>query len=216
VLVRRVLPFALALATAGGITAAGLAGAASRAQVMDPNDTDGVLDVRRIWFEPEVHPPRWTIVTFAPWMPEQARDQGFVFVYLDTVGSPRPDYYALIRSTGHRISGSLWRDATRGPDVRITGLDVRRDSDLTVAVRIPLGGLDVGTFRTTYGWSVVSTFAGRVCRATCIDRVPDVGVFEQPIGTSTPTTTPTPTPTPTSTPTDAHSDRVADALIGRR
>ena len=89
-----------------------------------------------------------------------------------------------------------------------SGLDVQRDTDLNVAVRIPLGLLDIGEFRTAYRWTVVTTFTGRVCRATCVDRVPDEGAFEHPIGSPTPTATPTadthtdvtPTPTPTVTP----------------
>jgi hypothetical protein len=193
---RRLLPFALALLTVAGVTAAALAGDTStRAQVEDPNDTKGMLDVRRVWFEPEGGPPGWTIVTFSPWTEELTRDRGYVFVYLDTTGGQRFDFYALILSNEHRLSGSLWRDPTRGPDVRISGLIVKRDSDLSVSVRIPLGPVDIGAFRTMYRWTVVTTFTGRVCRATCVDRVPDEGAFEQPIGSPTPTTTPTVSPT---------------------
>ena len=203
-IMRRLLPFALALLTVAGVTAAALAGGAStRAQVEDPNDTKGMLDIRRVWFEPEAGPPRWTIVTFSPWTEELTRDRGYVFVYLDTMGDQRFDFYALILSNGRRLSGSLWRDPKRGRDLRISGLIVTRDSDLNVAVRIPLGLVDIGAFRTMYRWTVVTTFTGRVCRATCVDRVPDEGAFEQPIGSPTPTTTPTTTPTvtPTVTPT---------------
>jgi hypothetical protein len=197
---RRLLPFALALATVVGVTAAALAGGAtSRAQVEDGNDTKGMLDVRRVWFEPEAGPPRWTVVTFSPWTEELTRDRGYVFVYLDTMGDERFDFYALILSNGRRLSGSLWRDPKKGSDVRIAGLDVKRDSELNVAVRIPFGLVDIGEFRSAYRWTVVTTFTGRVCRATCIDRVPDEGAFEHPIGSPTPTTSPT--ATPTSTPT---------------
>jgi hypothetical protein len=205
---RRLLPFAVAFLTAAGVTAAALAGGpSSRAQVQDPNDTRGLLDVRRVWFEPEADPTRWTIVTFSPWTPELTRDRGFVFVFLDTMGDQRFDYYAVIVSNGRHLSGSLWRDPKRGPDVRLLGLDVRRDSDTNVAVRIPLDTLEIGGVRTVYRWSVVTTFTGRVCRATCIDRIPDDGTFEQPIGTptTTPTTTPTITPTPTGSPTPSPS-----------
>jgi hypothetical protein len=201
---RRLLPFAVASLTVAGVTAAALAGGSpSRAQVQDPNDTRGLLDVRRVWFEPEGRPPRWTIVTYSPWTVGATRDRVSVFVFLDTIGDTRFDYYAVILSNGRHLSGSLWRYPKGGPDVRLLGLDVRRDTDLNVAVRIPLGRLDIGRFRTVYRWSVVTTFTGRVCRATCVDRVPDEGTFEQPIGTATPTatTTPTPTPTPTQTPT---------------
>jgi hypothetical protein len=154
-----------------------------------------MLDVRRVWFEPDAGPPRWTVVTFSPWTEELTRDRGYVFVYLDTMGDERFDLYALILSNGRRLSGSLWRDPKNGSDVRISALDVKHDSDLTVAVRIPLVLLDIGEFRTAYRWIVVTTFTGRVCRATCVDRVPDEGAFEHPIGSPTPTTTPTVTPT---------------------
>lgn len=201
---RRLLPFAVVCLTAAGMTAAALAGGpSSRAQVQDPNDTRGSLDVRRVWFEPEADPIRWTIVTFSPWTAELTRDRGFVFVFLDTMGDPRFDYHALIQSNGRHLSGSLWRDPKRGPDVRLLALDVRRDSDLNVVVRIPLGPLEIGGVRTVYRWSVVATFTGRVCRATCVDRVPDEGTFEQQIGTPTPTPTTTPTGSPTPPPNAA-------------
>jgi hypothetical protein len=209
---RRLLPFALAFLTVAGVTVAALAGGSPlRAQVEDPNDTRGLLDVRRVWFEPETDPLRWTVVTFSPWTAELTRERGFVFLYLDTMGDPRFDFYALLLSNGRHLSGSLWRDPKRGPDVRLVGLDVRRDSDLNVAVRIPMGRLDIGGVRSVYRWSVVTTFTGRVCRATCLDRIPDEGTFEQPVGTPTPTTTATPTttPTPTPTPTPTLSPSVA-------
>jgi hypothetical protein len=202
----RLLPFAVVFLTMAGVTAAALAGGpTSRAQVQDLDDTRGALDVRRVWFEPEIHPARWTIVTFSPWSAELTRDRGFVFVFLDTLGDPRFDYYASIRSNGRRLSASLWRDPKRGPDVRLMGLDVRRESDINVAVRIPLGQVEIGAIRIVYRWSVIATFTGRVCRLTCIDRVPDEGTYEQPIGTATPTTTPTATPTLTPTPTPTPS-----------
>jgi hypothetical protein len=211
---RRLVPFAVACMTVAVVTAAALAGgASSRAQVQDPNDTRGLLDVRRVWFEPEAGPPRWTIVTFSPWTVEATRERGSVFVFLDTIGDTRFDYYAVILSNGRHLSGSLWRDPKRGPDVRLQGLDVRRDSDRNVAVRIPLGPLEIGSFRTVYRWSVVTTFTGRVCRATCVDRIPDDGTFEQPIGMATPTPTTTTTTTPTVTPTPTPSPSIA-AIIG--
>ena len=207
---RRVLPFAGAMLTVAVVTAVALAsGPSPRAQVQDPNDTRGLLDVRRVWFEPEIHPPRWTVVTYLPFTAEQTRDRGYVFVYLDTFGDEGFDYYALILSNGRHLSGSLWREPRRGPDVRLIGLVVRHDSDTEVSVRIPLGQLDVGAFRTVYRWSVVTTFVGRNCRATCIDRVPDEGTFEQPIGSLTPTPTTSPTATPTPTPTLTPSPSVA-------
>jgi hypothetical protein len=201
---RRMVPFAVALLTVAAVTAVALArGPSIGVPVQDPNDTKGLLDVRQVTFEPGIHPPRWTIATFAPFTEDATRDRGFVFVYLDTIGDERFDYYALILSNGRHLAGSLWRHPKRGSDVRLMGLDVRRDSDTDASIRIPLGALKIGEFRTIYRWSVVTTFAGRVCRRTCIDRVPDEGTFEQPIGSPTPTPTTTPTVTPTPSPSVA-------------
>lgn len=197
--VRRVLPFVLAAATVVAITAAALAGAAgTRAQVDDPNDTRGTLDVRRVWFDPEAGPPRWSVLTFADWDPAQIPDRGFVFVFLDTAGDAKDDYYVLISSNGRRLVGSLWRDPKRGADVRMRSIVVTRDPPSSVTVQVPVGAL-LGVFRTSYGWRVLTTFTGPVCRATCVDQVPDAGAFQQPVGTPTPTPTVTPTPSPSAT-----------------
>jgi hypothetical protein len=193
----RVLPFLLAAATVVAVTAVALAGAAgTRAQVDDPNDVQGSLDVRRVWFDPEADPPRWTVVTFPDWEPAHIHNRGFVFVFLDTAGDVRDDYYVMVRSDGRELSASLWRDPKRGDDVRRGALGVTRDSFSSLAVQVPIGSL-LGPVRTSYSWRVVTTFTGRVCRATCIDRVPDTGAFEQPSGTPTPTVTPTASPSVT-------------------
>jgi hypothetical protein len=195
--VRRLLPFLLAATTVVVVTVVALASGApgTRAQVDDPNDTKGTLDVRRVWFDLQAGPPRWTVLTFADWEPSQIPERGFVFVFLDTAGDPRDDYYVLISSDGRRLVGSLWHDLKHGADVRMRALAVTRDSRSSVVVQVPIGAL-LGPFRTSYGWRVVTTFTGPVCRATCVDQIPDDGAFQQPVGTPTPTPTDTPTPSP--------------------
>ena len=140
-----------------------------------------MLDVRRVWFEPEAGPPRWTVVTFSPWTEELTRDRGYVFVYLDTMGDERFDYYALILSNGRRLSGSLWRDPEDGAP---TCGSRRWTCNATPTSTSPCGSRwarwTSARSGTAYRWSVVTTFTGRVCRATCVDRVPDEGAFEQP------------------------------------
>lgn len=205
-LARRVAPFVLVAIVVAGVTVAAMAAgpipAGSRGQIDDPNDARGPLDMRRVWFDDPVDaPPNWTIVTYGAWHPKQLLDSGFVFVYLDTTGTDRAEYYVLIRSVGRALAGSLWRDPVRGGDIKLLPIDVTRASNASLAVEIPVGQLEVGPFRTFYGWYAVTTFTGRVCRATCIDRAPDTGAFEQPIGAPSPTGTGTPTVTPTGTPT---------------
>ena len=188
---RRILPFLIGTLVVA-IAAATLAMAGgTRAQVDDPNDVGGALDVRRVWFDPLAGPPRWTVLTFAAWDVEQIRDRGFVFVFLDTAGAERDDYYALLRADGSRLTGALWRDSVRGADVRIRSLGVMREDGSSLAVGVPVGPL-LGPFRTSYAWWVVTTFTGQVCRATCVDRVPDSGVFDEPVGSPTATATPSP------------------------
>lgn len=198
---RRIAALVLVTVTVAGLTvaamAAGPAYMGSRAQVDDPDDTRGPLDVRRVWFDdPADAPPNWSIITFGEWHPKQLYDKGFAFVYLDTTGTDRSEYYVLIRSVGPALAGSLWRDPERGGDIKLLPIDVTRKSNASLTLEIPLGQLEVGPFRTFYGWYAVTTFTGRVCRAVCIDRVPDAGAFEQPIGTPTPTPTGTPTASP--------------------
>ena len=197
------VPIAVAALTAIGVTVAAVAGASGgRAQVDDPNDTRGPLDVRRVWFDPDAGPPQWTLVTFSPWSPEQTEDRAFAFVFLDTKKGAHPDYYVVIRSTGHTLSGSLWRDLDGAGDIRLGPVAVSTGSDdAGVTVGVPLGWLEFGALRTSYRWSVLTTFTGRVCRVTCVDRVPDQGTIEQPLGTPTPTPTPTLDSDPHSTPT---------------
>jgi hypothetical protein len=206
---RQLIPVAVASLAAIGVTWAAIAGAtagatAGRAQIDDPNDTRGPLDVRRVWFDPAATPPQWTAVTFAPWSPDQTEDRAFAFVFLDTKKGVRPDYYVVIRSTGRSFSGSLWRDADGAQDPRMGEVVVSPGSgDTGVVVEVPLGQLEFGALRTSYRWWVATTFTGRVCRSTCVDRVPDRGAVEQPFGTPTPTPPPSPTSTPTPSPSVA-------------
>ena len=194
---RRLLPFGVAMGVAVGVAVAAFAGShLGRAQLDDPNDVRGPLDVRRVWFDPEAGPPQWTIVKFSPWTPGSTLDRGSAFIFLDTKKGAHPDYYVLIRSNGHTLLGSLWRDLGKVGDVRLGSISIGSASnDLSVDVQIPLGQLEFGALRTSYRWSVVTMFTGRVCRATCIDLIPDHGAIEQPIGTPTPTPTMSPTPT---------------------
>ncbi len=196
---RWLVPAGVAAAVVAGIFAAGFA-FAGRVPVGDANDVAGGLDVRAVAFEPDTGPPRWEVITFSAWTSDEMWDRGFVLVYLDTRGNSRPDYYALIRSAGQDLEGSLWRDPRGGADRRLRLLDVSRGSDRRVDVRIPLRRLRIGSSRTSYGWSVVTLYTGGACRSTCIDHVPDQGAIEQPLGTPTPTPTPTTTPSPSGSP----------------
>lgn len=185
-----------------GIVAGACLGAiafARHVDVNDPNDVKGLLDVRRIEVQ-GVKRPRWKVITFATWGTEAVFDSGYFMVRLDTYGSPRFDYYALVRSNGSRLLASLWRDRAEKRDYKMTGVAVWRPSRTSMSVRVPLGKLKVGTRRAFYGWFVETLFTSDKCPRVCIDRVPDQGRVDEPLPVPSPTvtTSPSPSPSPTS------------------
>jgi hypothetical protein len=189
---RRLVPFAAAALT---VALVGVALARAPVALEDPNDTRGPMDVLTVTFDGAAD-PGWAVELEKPWRTRATWDRAFVFVYLDLLGDPRADYYAIVRSTGQDVVASLWRDPKRGNDVRVRPLEVLWRSPRELAVTVPLAAMDVGPFRSVYRWWVVTTFSGEVCRATCVDRAPDEGTVEQLL----PGASPTPTPTPTTSP----------------
>ncbi len=158
----------------------------------DPNDTHGPLDVRRV-FQAGKKRPTWRVRTGPRWRAKRLYERGFTLVYLDTFGEPRADYYALIRSNGKRMRGSLHRDRTAPkPDRRISGLMVWRRDRRSVSVRVPLRKVFVPSRRDSFRWHVRTVTISRRCRsAACLDRAPDRGAIERPLEEPTPTPSPT-------------------------
>ena len=160
-----------------------LAGAEHPA-LRDPRDAPGLLDLSRVR-SGAGRTPGWTIATYARWTNRRLRDRGFFLVQLDTVGDGDPDYYALTRSTGGRLSARLFRHR-RGKDRGVSRLGVGRPDRRTARVRVPLrkmrrraGG--------TYSWYVETLWTSDRCPRVCFDRAPDRGAVSEP---------PSPLPTP--------------------
>lgn len=168
---RAVLPFVVATVVAGAIVAA-LAAPAPPVQIADANDTPGRMDVELVRFHHFPGPATWDIVTFRPWVAKDIWDLGNVFVFLDTQGSEAPEYYVGVRSTGHKLVADLYRSRN---DHVLFPLNVRRRNRLGLTVSVPIYRLRFGPHRTFYRWSVLTSFIGRACPATCFDQVPDAG-----------------------------------------
>ena len=164
--------------------------AATLVAVDDPDDTRGLLDVHEVRFRDGAGPPAWTVITFHDWTPRQIWDRGYVLLYLDTLGSPTPDYYALVRAERDSLIGSVWRDRATGHDVRLFGVAVRARGGDGVEVDVPLRRLSIGAHRTLYRWSVLTLFTGNQCRRTCLDPAPDATMVEQPLPTASPSLSP--------------------------
>jgi hypothetical protein len=176
---------------------------ARHADVRDPNDVKGLLDVRRV--EMVAGKARWKVTSWRGWKTAELWDAGNVLVYVDSFGSSRADYYVLVSSNGRKMTGVLYRDRQRKDDRRIRSVRVRHPNATSVNATIPMGKLR-RRGSGIYGWFVLTLFSGPDCRQVCFDRAPNSGSVTEPgprptptLPTPTPTVTPTPTPTPTST-----------------
>jgi len=174
---------------------------ANHSQLADPNDTRGLLDVRRVEVKGKMRRPHWKVLTFNMWRPVQIFDSGFAIVHLDTFGGPRFDYFALVRSNGRKLLASLWRDRKTKRDFKMGRLMVWRPTKSSFSVRVPLGKMRIGKRRIAYEWSLETLFTSDACRKVCIDFVPDEGRVTEPLPAPTPSVTATPDPTETPSPT---------------
>lgn len=207
------LAIALLAAAIGAAVALPLLAVAGHVDVRDANDTRGLLDVRRIDVR-GTERPTWNVITFSDWSVAQMFDAGYFLVRLDTVGDARYDYYALVRSDGSGMRGTLVRDRKSKPDYNVASLEAWHPTRSSIKVRVPLRKMRIGDGRLTYGWRVQTLFSSDRCPRVCIDDIPSDSAIREPIPgrspvvtptltvtpTVDPTTTATPTPTPTSSP----------------
>jgi hypothetical protein len=196
---RPLVPFAIATVIAALVVAVAIAAPRLHSDVRDPNDTKGLLDVRRVRLAHEGR-TEVTVITFASWTTSAMWDRGNAYVFLDTKGSADAEYFVVVRSTGPKLQGSLWRDRRDRRDVFIRNVAVRKKTADGVSMRVPVTSLAFGRSRESYFWWATTTFTGEVCRRTCVDRAPDDGAVEQwrPGMSPTPTTTTTTTPSASS------------------
>ena len=186
---------ALAVAIAFALPAS-----ANHTRQTDPNDVDGRFDLETVRFDHDPPPPRWTFFTFTRWTVAQVWDRGYLLVELDTLRGEEPDYLAVVRSVGRNLEARLFRLRADGHQVELGTLATGKDGGRSAWVAIALRDLTFGRTRTSYFWAALSSFTGRECTHTCLDRVPDEGMVEQVLPGVTPTPTPTPTPSPSPSP----------------
>lgn len=167
--------------------------------VSDPDDTRGLLDIRRTEVGGSRNSPRWSVSTYATWSVREVWDTGFVLVRIDTFGTSRADYYAMVRSNGRALVAHLFRDRKKRRDHRLRRLPVTREDRRNVTITIDMRRLKRRNSRV-YSWFVQTLFASDNCRSTCIDRAPDRGTISEPGARPSPTPSVTVTPLPTTTP----------------
>lgn len=199
-------PQSLALVTLAlaGLLLVPLLAAADHLPITDPNDVPGPLDIRsatvrggdRLLF---------VVRTYSGWTAKQIWDRGFVLVYLDTFGDARADYYALVRSTGRRLEGRLFKDRRSRPDLSIARLAVFKGGEAAVSIEVPLRKVRIAEGRLAYSWYVESLMTNARCRRVCLDRAPDQGVIVEPLNPAPTPSVPSPSPSASPTPTPSES-----------
>lgn len=173
----------IALAVVAAITATIAAPAfGGLADLPDRNDTRGDLDIREVE-RFGVDRPGFRIVTCCRWSTKGIWDRGFFLVRFDTFGGSRFDYYALVRSNGSEMLGSLWRDRQDNPDRFEGELDEWRPNRKSVTVRVPLSRMYLGgPRRLTYRWKAQTMLTSPKCRRVCFDRAPNHTAVTEPNG----------------------------------
>ena len=189
-LLRAGAPFAAALLT---IVVMALGAGAHHTDLMDPNETRGKLDVRRVRFD-HTGAATWTVTTFSEWTTGSIWDRGYILVMLDTQAGAPAEYYLLIRSRGASLVASLWRHRNVGSDTYLGTVPVKRPTSRSATVQVALFRLDFGEKRTFYRWWVETVFTGDRCRRTCHDRAPQTDPARQWRPGMSPSPSPSPSP----------------------
>lgn len=195
-LLHRIAPFAVAIALVAAIV--GVASSAVTDE-LDPNDTRGALDVRRIHYEwTPGAVPSWQVRSFDGWTARLLWDRGYTYVEFDTRADPAVDFYVMVYSNGRRVKGALF-EVRPNRDLHLRDLKVGRPDRATVVIRFAWTELEYGATRETFRWWVTTSYTGDGCRRSCTDHAPDTGGIEE----WRPGMSPTPSPTTTTTTTSS-------------
>lgn len=147
---------------------------ASHVNVADGEDSRGPLDVRRVVPSGGAY-AKWRIDSYTRWSRRMIWDRGYLMVYLDTFGTKRHDYYALIWADKRRLRATLVRDRREKSDIAVRPLPLGRPSPRSVRVTVGLKNLKLGKDRATYNWYLQTLWTGAECRRVCFDWAPDIG-----------------------------------------
>ena len=137
----------------------------------DPDDTTGLLDVRRIGTTFGPTTSTWTLFTHGRWKRKDMWDDGFGVVSLDTSGTGSAEYRIVIRvrTNGRSMTAFLRRLS----DGRQWTLEAWRPGWRSMAVRLPMSRVSFGAGRRYYRWWGQTLFSHSGCKkAVCFDLTP--------------------------------------------
>lgn len=138
----------------------------------DGRDTRGPLDLKRVRGPKGGARLTWTFKTRPRWTVRSIWDKGYLLVWIDARGGPRPDHVAVARSTGRAMIGRLFRVGAGGREWQIGKFRAWKRGLRGGAARVALHKLKVGPARSSYRWSAQTMFTGPRCRRVCFDVLP--------------------------------------------
>ena len=129
------------------VVALALPALAHHTDQVDPNDTDGKLDLEQVGFDHEGEAPSWRMVTFSTWTVRSIWDRGDFIVQLDTKGDAAADYVAVVRSDGRRLSPRCSASGGSGRQIEVTSLRTDKEDSWAATVTVPLREVSIGPNR---------------------------------------------------------------------
>ena len=146
-------------------------------KVPDGNDARGILDISHATRYGK-GPLSFRITMFESFTARQTWDRGFLFVFIDSFGDRKPDYFAYVASEGDRFKARLKRYYPRRHVSRtVAKLTLWRPDHRSVTVKVPVPKLHFPSTRDVYRWYAQTMFGSGKCkRALCFDWAPNLRI----------------------------------------
>ena len=152
---------------------------AEHVRVRDRDDVDGRLDLRAVEMR-NGQPRRWILKTHKAFSANRIFDRGYLFVYFDTYGKKRFDYYVLLRPERTKIVGALFKDRRVENDKKLASTKVRKSGKRAIVTTVPFRYMRHPDTAIRYRWHARTIYTGRKCHRVCIDRAPNARSIEEP------------------------------------
>lgn len=138
----------------------------------DGRDARGPLELKRVLGPRGATRLTWTFKTRPRWTTRRMWDKGYLLVWIDARGGPEADHVAVIRSTGRRLLGRLFRVNAAGRERRVGNVKAWKRGRRGAAVRVAFHKVGAGPFRFSYRWRAQTMFTGLRCPRVCLDAAP--------------------------------------------
>jgi hypothetical protein len=151
--------------------------------IQDPRDGRAPLDLREVDSALERGSISFTFITWTRWRSRLLHDRGYLLLDIDAHSGRR--YRIVVRSTGGRVAGLLYRKQG-GRERPVRRVPTLRPNRRSVSVQVPAAVVGLA-IPGSYAWRAQTLLTDRRCSRVCFDRAPDSGdaVLQVPPGAAT-------------------------------